>query len=406
MDHSEQNIQRLWERYISETASKAELQELFEYIRNAENDALNQAISEQVVKSYASESITSHPEDVAGVWQAILAARYTAANAESGKNTITPTYRVHFLRGLWWAAAAIVVIGTTVAVMLFSGHQPKSPGTDNQVAATSEILPGINRAVLTVGNNQPINLSNDKQGISVGATIAYNDGERIADIGKTLQLATPRGGQYQAVLPDGTKVWLNAASSIKFPSKFPVDKREVEVSGEVYMEVAQNSKQPFVVKTGSTEIQVLGTSFNINAYPNEEVQRTTLISGAVKVVATARDENAGNSDQYRESVILQPGKQAFYNPAKQQMEVQPADIDQAIAWKNGIIYFDGATLQEIMRQLERWYDIKVVYENNTIPSRRLAGKMTRDVPFTGLLKNLEKLGIHYKLQDRTLIVSP
>lgn len=393
MDQSKQHIQYLWERYISETASKAELQELFEYIQNAENDAVNQSVSEQVAKSYSPELITSHPEDVASAWQAILAARDTDKNTESEKKTV----RVHLLRRWWWAAAASIVIGSTFVVTRFSDRPSKSPGTNNLAITPPDILPGNNRAVLSVGNRPAINLSNSKQGITIGASITYNDGERIADIGEILVLTTPRGGQYQAVLPDGTKVWLNAASSIKFPSKFSTDRRVVEVSGEVYMEVAKNDKQPFFVKSGSTEILVLGTSFNINAYPDEAVLKTTLISGAVKVVTTS----AGNS----QSVILAPGKQAFYNAAKQQMEVQPADIDQTIAWKNGFIYFDGATLQEIMRQLERWYDIKVVYEHNIVPSTKLAGKMTRDVPLTGLLNNLEKLGIKCKLQGSTLTVS-
>ena len=182
--------------------------------------------------------------------------------------TTAPAHRVHFLRRPWfrYAAAILLISGSATAVVVFSNRHPASPGkelVDNN--AIPDIAPGTNRAVLTVDGTQ-INLSSEKTGINVGNTIAYTDGEKISDAGKLLMLTTPRGGIYQAVLPDGTKAWLNAASSISFPSAFAGEKRQIKVTGEVYLEVARDKSKPFVVDVNgeSTEL-VLGTGFDINA---------------------------------------------------------------------------------------------------------------------------------------------
>jgi transmembrane sensor len=265
---------------------------------------------------------------------------------------ITPiAHRVHFLKTAWfrYAAAVIILAATSATIYLLNNQSDDSPKSSESMVQT-DIVPGTNRAVLTVGN-KTIDLSSNKTGIRVGNSIRYTDGEKIADAGQQLLLTTPKGGQYQAVLPDGSKVWLNAASSVKFPSKFTGDTREVEITGEVYLEIVKNSRQPFYVTTGKTTIHVLGTSFNVNAYSDESSIKTTLVEGSVKVKIGERES------------LLKPGQQAKITD---EITVSDkVDIDAVMAWKNGRFQFEGAGIEEVMRQIARWYNLEVVYEGKT-----------------------------------------
>ncbi|SEW37882.1 FecR family protein [Chitinophaga arvensicola] len=300
---------------------------------------------------------------------------------------------IHFLRRWGWAAAVALLLGTG-AFFWIAGRKHTTP--DDIAKAEINIVPGTNRAVLTVGSNQPITLSNNKKGIAVGTAVTYNDGERIADAGQVLQLVTPRGGQYQAVLPDGTKVWLNAASSIRFPTKFDAGKREVQVTGEAYLEVAKNAASPFIVKTGSSTIQVLGTSFNISAYEDERVQKTTLISGSVKVMI-------GNSGPFDQNVTLQPGQQAIVSDNKSIDVKKGIDTTQDIAWKNGYFNFESVGMNEVIRQIERWYDIKIQFEGQ-VTKVKLSGGMDRGVKLSGLIRFFNSYGLQTRLDGRTLYI--
>lgn len=284
-------------------------------------------------------------------------------------------------------AAAIVVLAVGSGIYFFRDPSKKAQQTILQAKVSPEILPGTSKAILTLANGTQKELGRADNGLSLQADAVL--------------LTTPRGGQYQAVLPDGSKAWLNAASGIKFPSSFHKE-RKVEITGEVYLEVAQDPGRPFIVNVRGAEIRVLGTSFNINAYEDEAVLKTTLVTGAVNISVSDR------------IIPLRPGQQAMLKMSDRSMEgktesiiVQSADVGQALAWKNGLFDFNGLSFEEIMRQLGRWYDIKIVYENNKIPNKQLAGEMTRGVSLNDLLKQLGELGIHYKLLDnRTLIVLP
>jgi ferric-dicitrate binding protein FerR (iron transport regulator) len=205
-------------------------------------------------------------------------------------------------------------------------------------------------------------------------------------------LSTPKGRQFQLILPDGSKVWLNAASSLKYPTVFAGNERRVAVTGEVYFEVAKNPHQPFIVDINDqSQIHVLGTQFNINAYENENAIKTTLVEGSLKFKS-------------KDSVILKPGQQAILTNAKLTTD-KNADIDKATAWKRGIFNFEDATLEEVMRQIERWYDIEVIYEKG-IPNIRFGGKLRSDLSLSGLLRSLQESEVHFRVEGRKVIVLP
>ena len=302
-----------------------------------------------------------------------------------------PVKRLRF----WWAAAAIFLM-LLGSVWFWKQETEVKHEKTEQLA---DITPGTQGAILTLADGSTIVLDSLNNGVVAnqqGVKAVLLNGELSYQESQTANtivynsMATPRGRQFQLVLPDGSHVWLNAQSSIRYPTTFTGKERRVDISGEVYFEVKKDEQKPFFVNVpGSIEVAVLGTDFNIKAYKDEPYLNTTLINGAVKVAGT----------------ILRPGYTAQI-PASQPgiIKVVSADTDQVLAWKNGAFYFDGATLQEVMRELSRWYDIEVVYEPG-VPDTRFGGKISRDVNLAGLLRGLQATGVHFRIeQGRKLVV--
>ncbi|WP_423738253.1 FecR family protein [Chitinophaga caseinilytica] len=306
--------------------------------------------------------------------------------------------RFRKMRTWGWAAAAAVLIGISVWFL-----RPEKKSSVPSAQLLEQISPGSNGAVLTLADGRQVrldSLENDTIGAQAGALVAVRNGQLTYDPsaagGNEVQFnttATPRGRQYQLRLPDGTKVWLNAASSLRYPTAFNGGERRVEITGEAYFEVAKDKTKPFrAVVNGGTTVEVLGTEFNINAYPDDGETKTTLLRGSVKVVRTSG------------TVTLVPGQQA--NVKNGVAVVREADTDKAVAWKNGLFDFDGMPLEEAMRQLARWYDITIVYEKG-IPDIRFYGAMSRDVSLAGMLKGLEGAGVRFRMEEgRKLVVYP
>ncbi len=281
--------------------------------------------------------------------------------------------------------------------------------------AIQQILPGQEGAILTLADGSTILLDSVGNGIVAhqsGADLSVKNGQlEYNTAGKAAAeetfntLTTPKGRQYKILLPDGTTAWLNAASSIRFPTQFTSSARRVVIRGEVYFEVAAMKKAgetvPFIVNADERfEVEVLGTHFNVNAYTDEPVLNTTLLEGKVAVTA--------NRQGRRQKVVLKPGEQAsltMRGDVADNMIIKPGDIGKVMAWKNGVFDFEDAKIDEVMRQLKRWYDIEVKYESG-IPDIEFVGKMTRDIPLNGLLIALEKSNVHFRLEGRTLIVMP
>ncbi|PUZ30429.1 FecR family protein [Chitinophaga costaii] len=328
--------------------------------------------------------------------------RFEKFDTEAGWNNFRALHfpsRQARLRPLfgWWSAAAILLM--LVGIGLFFRHQSS---TSRPLAAiqASPVVPGHSRALLTLADGSVIPLdSNGNRVIAQqGATVQQQNGQLqyLAQGDATTamnMLTTPRGGQFRLTLPDGTKVWLNAASSIRYPTAFTGTQRTVEIRGEAYFEVAPVANKPFTVKINqNTSIAVLGTGFNVNAYTDEPFIRTTLIEGAISV-------HTGNTSR-----VLAPGQQALVNgPAIQVSD--HADTTAILAWKREAFYFQEADISSVMRQLSRWYDVTVVYEGS-MPSRRFQGEIERNLPLADVLEGLESTGIHFRLQGRTIIVTP
>lgn len=328
------------------------------------------------------------------------------------ETSVTPP-GISFLRHPWVRYAAAVLL-LLLGVWYFRPAKQTAPAT---VASkeTKEVMPGQEGAVLTLADGSRILLDTVGNGIVAhqsGAELSVEDGQLAYKKAGTAApeetfntLVTPRGRQYKIILPDGTTAWLNAASSIRFPTQFSKDVRRVDISGEVYFEAASVKKGgqlvPFVVNADNRfEVRVLGTQFNVNAYTDEPSLNTTLLEGKVAITMNRRGG--------QQEIILRPGDQAaltMHGDIVEKMQVRPADIGKVMAWKNGVFDFEDARIDEVMRQLKRWYDIEVKYESG-VPDIEFVGKMTRDIPLSGLLIALEKSNVHFRLEGRTLIVMP
>jgi ferric-dicitrate binding protein FerR (iron transport regulator) len=267
----------------------------------------------------------------------------------------------------------------------------------------NDVDPGGNKATLTLADGSVILLDEAKNGVLAqqgAAKVIKLDGKLLYDPafdirGKMVYntISTPKGGQYQLELPDGSLVWLNATSSIRFPTSFTEKERRVEITGEAYLEVAKKPGKPFVVTVNSSEIQVLGTHFNINAYGDEDNLRTTLLEGSIKFVN-------GNT-----SHILHPGQQSQLTKDRTVNVVSKVDVDDVIAWKNGLFSFENAGIEAIMRQLARWYDVDVDFRGRT--DDLFIAEMNRNIKLSDVLKALELTGkIRFEIEGKKIIVMP
>lgn len=291
-------------------------------------------------------------------------------------------------------AAAVLILVAGVAAYLLFNRNDQQPLTVAELADTKyDIAPGYNRAIITDASGITVELDSSKRGITVGANnVSYDNGASINEFNdgkavKMMTLQTPKGGTYQITLPDGTRVWLNAATTLQFPSSFQGTERKVELSGEAYFEVAANNKLPFRVISKGQAVEVLGTSFNLNCYPDENATYTTLIEGKVRVANTT----------------LLPGQQAINNGAA--TRTQEVNTDAVMGWKNNYFVFQGEKIDAIMRKISRWYDMEIVYEG-TVTADDFGGRVNRYVNVSQVLKKLELTNkVHFKISGKKIIVT-
>lgn len=304
----------------------------------------------------------------------------------------------------WMKVAAIILIATASALTyLLVKNQPRN--TTTQLVNNVHILPARNTATLISSDGKKVILDDVKAGDVLkesGADVKkQSDGVLVYDKnaasanGQTTrqnQLATPKGGVYAVVLSDGTKVWLNSATTLTFPAVFSGNTRSVKLNGEAYFEVAKNKEKPFYVTFEHSQIKVLGTHFNISSYNDDAAQVVTLMEGSVLV---NRDDK---------QALLKPGQQAVLSGQHKSITVADADVDNAMAWRNNVFIFNDEPLTEVMKKIARWYNVEIQYEGD-FSDEKLGGTFSRNKPIENLLTNINSVDkIHFKIEGRRVIV--
>ncbi|WP_346317681.1 FecR domain-containing protein [Chitinophaga sp. YIM B06452] len=376
-------ISDLAEKYLDGRATAAEQEALHEWY-----DRVNEGDTEIVVNAQA--------DTLEGVKARMLRQlqEQIARDKEAAPVSVLPMRR----KWLPWAAAAAFIVAVAGTYLL------KQPEEQGNTTAVLPLPPAGNKAMLTLGNGTVVDLNASTDGAIAeqsGTTVnkqqallvydANNGGAKPA-INK---LSVPRGGKYRLILPDGTKVWLNAASELQFPTAFPGADRVVELSGEGYFEVAADADQPFIVKTAAgMRVEVLGTHFNVKAYADEATINTALLEGSVKVVAA----NGKSS-------LLKPGDLAKVAADHSISITREPDPEQAVAWKEGLFAFRNADIAVILREIGRWYDVEISYEG-PVTRRRFTGKASRSYSLAETLSILEASDLHFRQEGKKIIVLP
>ena len=382
---SDNRYLEILECYANNSLTLSELEELKQYWMANDTDALKESIASAFErKVYSGLSDKARADEI---FNSIM------SSAKQAEGFVLRKKRI------WFAAAAITAFVISFGGLFFASNNKVNSDNISTLTPDKDILPGNSKAVLTLANGKKILLNDGLKGLVAkegnvslvkdGGELSYQSSKQTNVSLSYNTVSTPRGGMYELVLSDGTKVWLDAASSLKYPTSFVGAERKVELEGEAYFEVAHNKKMPFRVVAKEMTVEVLGTHFNVNAYADEASSKTTLIEGSVKIVAN------------NETTLLTPGRSARIRHAG--LVVEEADVEQELAWKNGYFIFNKAGIVTIMRQLSRWYDVDVSYAG-TVPDNVFVGQIKREETLVGALKILELSGIHFRIEGRKVIV--
>lgn len=307
----------------------------------------------------------------------------------------------------WFKIAASLLFLLSATLIIWELRSPKTKDPAYAVQKDSKkIVPGGNKAYLTMSNGSVITLNGAANGILASQSgvqvskvkegvLKYAAATKGSSVDNAFNLIeTPRGGQYEVELADGTHVWLNSATSLKYPANFAGGERKVELSGEAYFEVAKDPSRPFRVMVNGVAVQVLGTHFNVMGYKDEKTIKTTLLEGSVRLSVNGKD------------AILKPGEQGLLNASQNGFEVAPVDVDDVVAWKNGLFAFNNEDIQTIMRRISRWYDVDVIFPEH-FRRKNFGGSVSRFDDVSEVLKSLELTNsVHFKIEGRRIFVMP
>jgi len=405
----------LLNKYLNDSLSAEELHELLAHLGQPENtEALKEAIDQALAgNAFRGLSDKSRSDIIfRKILQQAEGEQPTAANVIRMDPPAGSQGRRQGNARLWrriTAAAACIAIIAGYYFLKTPDH--RSIGiVRRQPAQSNDVAPGRNKAILQLADSSTIVLDDSDTGTLAqqGSTkvLKLTNGQLAyrAAASYKLQAAskpvynvitTPRGGQYQVVLPDGSKVWLNAASSLRFPTAFTGKERAVTVTGEAYFDIAPNRNMPFTVQVNDTRIEVLGTRFNVMSYSNEAMLNTTLLEGAVRI--------AQLTGKPGETTRLSPGQQASIYNGSASIIVNSVDTESVVAWKNGLFQFESNDVQTIMRQMERWYDVDVHYAGKA-PEGHYSWSVGRDQSLMKVLRILEEGGLKFKIEGKNLTV--
>ena len=390
-------LEELYNRWLNGTATDAEAEELGELVERPESTTVLSPLMKLAWQEKKQADI------LPGDKFRGMATKITTKYSETPEAVTRVVHRVHFLKTAWfrYAAAIIIVLGTG-AFLLFNKSENKSA---TAIAVKQDVpAPSSDQATLTLANGQQIVIGGSLAGEIANegnVQIQRNANGEIIYEGQTLSgaatqyniLTVPRGGRIATILlSDGTRVFLNSASSLKYPVQFSGDERRVELSGEAYFEVAKNAKAKFTVSDGKMLTEVLGTSFNIHAYPEEEESNITLLDGAVKV---------SNNHQ---STVLKPGEQCLTGDDNVLQVNNDVNVEEVIAWKNGYFQFEQASLSTIAKEVSRWYDVHFVFENKLAEKETFHAKFSRNSTLSELLKILEFTDVKFEIKGNEVTI--
>jgi transmembrane sensor len=372
---------------------------------------MDQQEAARLLEKYIDKTATAQERHLVDTWYNNEAAKRQLTDADSFEHLadelwlgtraragLNPVKKIH--KAWYWLSAAVVLLfGLSLAYIALR------PDSETKLSAqTSQIKPGTNKAVLTLANGKKIYLNNATKGklaeqnnTSVNKTdsgkIVYQAEGKTAENALAYNtITTPAGGQFQLTLADGTSVTLDASSSITYPVTFTGKQRLVTMKGQVYFEVAHNSNKPFVVSTQGQSIEVLGTHFNVNAYDDEPLIKTTLLTGSIKLKVAEHQ------------ALLKPGQQGVVQVAATTIDIKDADIEETMAWQKGYFRFHQEEIHSIMRKLARWYNIDVTFEGPT-PTEKYSGTISRYKNINQVLSMLEySKSVHFKVSGRRVTV--
>jgi hypothetical protein len=310
--------------------------------------------------------------------------------------------------------AAIILLFISTGLYFYSNRMISEPEQFTEIDVRNDILPGYNKAILTLADGSKISLDDAANGLLASqgniAITKTENGQIVyeknnVDKSKFIShrsaintIQTPKGGKYQIRLPDGSKVWLNSASTLIYPTTFAGNERKVQLKGEAYFEIAPNKNVPFRVESDNQIVEVLGTHFNINSYDDEDYVKTTLLEGSVKVILSS------NPNEISKTKLLKPGEQSLTKSSQSGIRIENADTEKAVAWKNGYFKFRNTPIKEIMREIERWYDVELIYEGK-IPSDEFTGFISNDVKISAVFKIMEESGgVKFSVKGKKLKV--
>lgn len=383
------HIVHLLARYKQGNCTKNELRQLQRYLSNDRyNHEFEEALSMSLLEA-GNEHLLK--EDKLQYLYRSIATKTTEVEVRRNRLSV-------------WSYVAAASVLLTIAVSFFF-YERHSGEADIPIDLVSEanVAPGGNRATLTLADGRVLTLSEQQHGIVMSDQIQYEDGASVPGTPEgtgaatdgppetvSYTLATPRGGTYQLTLPDGTKVWLNAESALTYPERFAEGERVVTLEGEGYFVVAQDARRVFKVISKGQEVEVLGTEFNVSAYPDAAGTSTTLVQGRVRVIS------ANGDTPHMPEVLLNPGQRAE-NSGGAEIAVRRVNVASYVAWKEGIFYFDETTLTDAMDQLSRWYDLEVSYQD-PVPQTHFYGEISRNKTLKEVLAILQEGGIRFRIE--------
>ncbi|MGN6435681.1 MAG: FecR family protein [Agriterribacter sp.] len=407
MTEHQDRLQWLYHRFIHNLATPQELAEFWKAMDELKDD---DPVKEAIFLQYGEKvppAMQQHLPDWNKAMKKIMNAPPSAPKAAL----------LSIKRKWYWAAAALVfMVSGTIAYRSFTNEKKSLPVANTKTNRyKNDIAPGRNGAILTLSDGSTVNLDTAQNGLlavqgktkltTANGSINYEKTKATGGEPIYNMINTPRGRQYKVVLCDGSQVWLNAASSIRYPAVFEGAQRKVQITGEAYFEIAAaysksgKEKIPFIVQfttpSGySGEVNVLGTHFNLNAYAEETAVKTTLLEGSVKV---SLDNN--------ESALLQPGEQVGIGKNGKMKVSGDVDVDAVMAWKNGYFSFNKTDMATLMREISRWYDVEIEYAG-AVPDRKFGGEISRSSNASDVLKIMEESKVYFKIEGKKIIVLP